>query len=46
MDFRRLTPEERQQWDRDGYFIIEGALTEDEMARIDTEIDRYDQLYG
>ncbi len=44
MDFRRLTPEERQQWDRDGYFTIEGALSEDEMARIDAEIDRYDEL--
>ena len=44
MDFRRLTPEERQLWDRDGYFTIEGALSEDEMALIDAEIDRYDEL--
>ena len=44
MDFRRLTIDERELWDRDGYFIIEGALSEDEMAPIEDEIDRYDAL--
>ena len=44
MDFRRLTDSEREQWDRDGYFLVEDALTEAEMAAIDAEIDRCDEL--
>ena len=44
MDFRRLTPEERALWDRDGYILIEGALSEAEMALIDAEVERCDEL--
>ena len=44
MDFRRLTDSEREQWDRDGYFLVEDALTDAEMAAIDAEIDRCDEL--
>ena len=44
MEFRRLTPDERQRWERDGYFVIESALSEAEMVRIGAEIESCDLL--
>ena len=28
--FKHLTPEQREQWDRDGYLLIENALSKQE----------------
>jgi hypothetical protein len=37
---RKLTDAQRKQWDTDGYVIIEGALTPEEVALYTAEIDR------
>ena len=39
---RRLTEDERQQWERDGYCVLPGALTPQEVARLTRALD---QLY-
>lgn len=35
-----LTAEQRRQWDEDGYLVIEGALSDDEVAFFNDELDR------
>ena len=39
---RRLAEDERQQWERDGYFVLSEALTPQEVARLTRALD---QLY-
>ena len=38
----RLTEEERLQFDRDGYLIVEGALEPDHVERLLAAVDRID----
>jgi hypothetical protein len=37
---RRLTPEERRAYDRDGYVVVPGVFPAEELEAIDREIDR------
>jgi ectoine hydroxylase-related dioxygenase (phytanoyl-CoA dioxygenase family) len=37
---RRLTPEERAAYDRDGYLVVPDVFAPDELAAIDRELDR------
>ena len=39
---RRLTEDQRQQWERDGYFVLPDALTPEEVASLTQALD---QLY-
>ena len=39
---RRLTEDQRQQWERDGYFVLPDALTPQEVASLTQGLD---QLY-
>ena len=41
-----LTEEQRRQWDADGYLVIEGALSDDEVAFFNDELDRIRLLPG
>ncbi len=43
MSMRRLTDAERRQWGRDGYLVVKGALTPDEVERC---IQAVDDLYA
>jgi phytanoyl-CoA hydroxylase len=36
---RRVTPQQRRQFDQQGYFILEGVFTDDELAAVETAID-------
>src|SRR5687768_6979491 len=42
LTFRRLTPEQWDQWETDGYLIIKNILSPDEVARLEAAIDRLD----
>ena len=41
--FKHLTPEQREQWDRDGYLLIENALSKQEVEELIVEVDRLDE---
>lgn len=43
VSLRRMTPEQRRQWDEDGYVIIRNALSDDEVSELTEEVDRLDQ---
>ena len=40
MTFKRMSPEQRSQWDEDGYLIIKNALSAKEVAELVAEVDR------
>jgi len=39
----RLTPDQRRQWDSDGYVVIESALSASEVEALTEEVDRLDR---
>jgi ectoine hydroxylase-related dioxygenase (phytanoyl-CoA dioxygenase family) len=41
--FRRMTPEQRQRWDEDGYLTIKNALSAEEVTELVAEVDRLDE---
>ena len=41
---RRMNDDQRQRWERDGYFIIKGALNADEVVAFSEELDALDVL--
>ena len=41
--FKRMSPEQRNQWDEDGYLIIKKALSMKEVAELVAEVDRLDE---
>ena len=41
---KRMTADQRSQWQRDGYFIIENALSMQEVGALVDEVDRLDAL--
>ena len=43
MTFQRMSPEQRQQWDEDGYLIIKKALSAKEVTELVAEVDRLDE---
>ncbi len=43
MTFQRMSPEQRQQWDEDGYLIIKSALSAEEVRELTAEVDRLDE---
>ena len=43
MTFQRMSPEQRQQWDEDGYLIIKKALSAKEVTELIAEVDRLDE---
>jgi ectoine hydroxylase-related dioxygenase (phytanoyl-CoA dioxygenase family) len=40
--FRRVTPQQADQFDRDGYVVIEDLVDPDTLERVTAEIDRYE----
>lgn len=40
---KRMTPEQRRQWDEDGYVIIRNALSDQEVRELTAEVDRLDE---
>ena len=43
MTFQRMSPEQRQQWEEDGYLIIKNALSAEEVGELAAEVDRLDE---
>ena len=43
---KKLTRAQREQWAIDGYIRVEGALSADQVAFFDAELDRVRQLPG
>ncbi len=43
MTFKHMSPEQRHQWDEDGYLIIRNALSAQEVAELVVEVDRLDE---
>ena len=43
---QKLTPEQRKQWDEQGYIILRGALAPDEVELFSNELDRLRQVPG
>lgn len=43
MTFQRMSPEQRQQWDEDGYLVIQNALSAEEVGELGAEVDRLDE---
>ena len=39
---RRMTPEQWRRWDEDGYLILEGALSDNEVNDLTAEVDKLD----
>ena len=39
---KRMTPEQRRQWDEDGYVVIKNALSGQEVEELTAEVDRLD----
>ena len=38
-----MTPEQREQWDDDGYVVIKSALSAEQVERLTAEVDRLDE---
>ena len=43
MTFKRMSPEQKSQWDNDGYLVIKNALSAEEVAELTAEVDRLDE---
>ncbi len=43
MTFQRMSLEQRQQWEEDGYLIIKNALSAEEVGELVAEVDRLDE---
>ncbi|MDE0181891.1 MAG: phytanoyl-CoA dioxygenase family protein [Caldilineaceae bacterium] len=43
MTFQRMSPEQWQQWDEDGYLVIRNALSAEEVGELVAEVDRLDE---
>ena len=44
MTFKRMSSEQRNQWDEDGYLIIKNALSAEEVADLIVEVDYLDEV--
>ena len=43
LTFNHLTPEQREQWDRDGFLVINNALSMREVEELTAEVDRLNE---
>ena len=43
MTLKRMSPEQKHQWNEDGYLIIKNALSAEEVAELVAEVDRLDE---
>ena len=44
MTFKRMSPEQKDQWYDEGYLIIKNALSAEEVAELTVEVDRLDEV--
>ena len=44
LTFKRMSPEQKNKWDEEGYLIIKNALSPGEVAELVVEVDRLDEM--